>query len=330
MNDLPSYGIFTQNLLMVHTHFTGELSQAYLKRALLLFDRLVFIPIGLGDMGGSDELISKRRWLNRCSGCNDAPVLDTLEKLVLLDRDMVEDVETFRASLWEPDANDLWTGTQSDKFISFSSELVDKDDGVDDKLEMKKFIIGGIDFDYRLFRIINRDFEECTALLTEIHEKAVLATYGDRHSNPDTIIRQIGDLNTFDFAALNWQDIFRLRESGFVTDFRKKVAEWALSFRTADNADDFQNSIANMMEDAKFELIGKVVPNMRQTILGGIGGNLPSPIGVNPISLFSSLKNTVEQHRLKKEFGWLFFIQRCRKETANQRVQWTSAKKSCW
>ena len=318
MKDLPSYGVFTQPVLMMHGHRTGELSQAYLKRALILFERLVFIPVGFGDMGGPDELIGKRQWLARLVAPNGTSALDTLEELVLLDRDLVEDADAFRSSLMDFDTDDLWTGTQSDRFISFVSELVDNDDSIDDKWEMKKFFIGSINSDYRLFRIINRDFAGCTALLSEIHEQAVLATYGERAPNPDAIVRQIADLSTFDFAQLSWQDIFRLRQSGFLTDFRRQIAEWAVTYGQADNLDEFQHSLTQMVEDAKFELIGKIEPNVRETVLAGLGGNLPSPIGVNPISLFGAVKDAVEQHRLKKVFGWLFFVQRCRKVSPNK------------
>ena len=321
MGSLPPYGVFTQPALMMYEHCTGEYSQAYLKRALILFEHLVFIPSGLGDMGGPDQVISKRQWLSRLAARDEPEALDALEALVLLDRDLVDDVDGFRSSLVDSGPDDLWSGTQSDRFISFVDEFVDADEAIDDKLEMKKFFVANIDYDYRLFRLIARDFSECTALLSEIHEQAVLATYGTGTPNPETVVRTLGDLNTFDFAQLPWQDIFRLRQSGFADDFRNKIAEWSVSYAQADDHAAFQRSLKQLIEDAKFQLIGAVEPNVREAVLSGIGGNLPSPIGVNPIGLFGSAKDVAKQTRLKKTFGWLFFIQRCRKEASNNRME---------
>jgi hypothetical protein len=317
MTDIPTHGVFTQPTLMMHTHRTGELSEAYLKRALILFDHLVFIPLGLGNMGGPNEVISKRQWITRLAARNELSAVDRLEEVILLDRDLVKDVEAFQSSLMDSDSGDLWTGTQSDRFIAFVERLVNDDDTIHDKLEMKKFFIGNINYDYRLFRIILRDFDRCTALLSEIHEQAVLTTYGKGTPNPESIIRRVGNLNTFDFAQLSWLNIFRLRESGFVTDFRKKVSEWVISYGMSDDVSAFEQTLARMVDDAKYELIGETEPNVRAAVLSGIGGNLPSPIGVNPISLFGSIRESVRQHRLKKKFGWLFFIQRCRKIASN-------------
>ncbi len=313
MPDIPTYGVFTQPVLMMHGHRTGERSHAYLKRALVLFEKLVFIPEGLGDMGGPDESISKRVWISKVAAADEPDAVKRLEQLILLDRDLVTDVKSFHDSMMDFREDDLWTGIHSDRFVSFVSRLVDDDDSLTDKWEMKKFFIGSIDSDYRLLRAITRDFDDCTALLSEIHEQAVLATFGTPTPNPDSVLRRVADLNTFDFAQLSWSQIFRLRESGFVTDFRKKIAEWVMKYGMSDDLASFQQSLAKMVDEAKYDLIGAVEPNVRGTILSAIGGNLPSPIGVNPISLFGSVRDTMKQHSLKKKFGWLFFIQRCRK-----------------
>lgn len=281
----------------------------------ILFDRLVFFPIGLGPIGTPDAIFTKERilanWLGR-----DVDALADLDKMVMLDHELIQDIDQFYHSLMFTEHDDLWTGESSQAFIEFVKQYVDEKypkDTPGERWELYKTHIGCINSDYRLCQIINRDFDDCSALLTELHERAVLETLRRKPpSSAERISTVIGNLNSFDFGTLSWADIFTLRNSGFVDDYRKQVADWVLAHTGDGSTEGVTQSLEKFIQDSVFELIGATEPRVRETILSGIGGNLPSPVGLNPISVFSAIRDAKNAHSLKSKFGWLYFVQRGR------------------
>ena len=147
-------------------------------------------------------------------------------------------------------------------------------------------------------------------MITELHEKAVLETLSQKTATtPEQVSTVLGDLLSIDFGSLSWSEVFTLRKSGFANDYRDRVAEWALAHQDSD-IDLLTSSLNTFIRDSVFELIGDTEPNLRETILSGIGGNLPSPIIVNPISMFSAARDAKKAHSLKSKYGWLYFVQR--------------------
>jgi len=148
--------------------------------------------------------------------------------------------------------------------------------------------------------------------VTELHERAVLETLSLKSpSSPEQISTVVGNLLSFDFGALSWADIFELRKSGFADDYRSRVADWVLAHQES-NIEDITKALESFIRDSVFNLIGETEPNVRETVLSGIGGNLPSPIVINPISMFSAIRDAKKAHSLKSKYGWLYFVQRGR------------------
>ena len=67
-----------------------------------------------------------------------------------------------------------------------------------------------------------------------------------------------------------------------------------------------------------WQLASDVEPNVRQSLLGAIGSNLPSPIVVNPIGIGLALKEVFESRLRAKKFGHVFFVQKMRTLKTNK------------
>ncbi len=312
--DIPELGVFSPFTLELYLNVTGESPNRFLKRASVIFERLLLFPLGLGDMGGPHELISKERYLSAFTkDCSTD--LNNLCKIVILDKDLIDNVESIYEELNTHEDCDLWMGTEGDKYIKFIENYVNMSVGQNDLIEnweAQKRLIGNIDADCKLFKVIQRNFGECSGLFTELHEGALLYTLSERIGNLANVVTTLSNLSTFDFGDLSWADIFNLRKSEFVKEFRHRLAQWALDYAASPDSVSFQRELTTFITEAKFDLIGDTAPKTRETVLSGIGGNIPFPFLVNPIGVYSSIQSIRHAHTLKNKYGWLFFIQRAR------------------
>jgi len=323
---LPEYGVFSPTTLMIFSSVTGEPAMNLLKRALILFDKLVFFPVGLGDITQKDHFLSKEFVISRYANATRRE-LKYICPNILLDRDLFQDDEKIYEEIYSNDKNDLWGGQNTDKYIKFVDDLVEKqsedDMGMHDKWEEKKFYVANINFEFKLFKVMNKYFEQCSGFFTELHEAAALATFGNIESNPEKTLRILTDINIFDFASLHWKDIFTLRKDQFAQDFRSFIAEWSELYRDNPTEESFQGKISAFIENSNYDFIEKNTPKISRTILSGIASNIPLPLPVNPIGILNALKTTKDEIELKNKFGWLFFIQRARGKMSNNALQGT-------
>ncbi len=317
---VPSLGVFSPYTLMLHQDATGELPDTFFKRAAILFEKLVFFPLGLGSMGESGELISKEAYLRRWFRDTDrTPINDYLD-LFLLDLDVIEDRESFMQQLYTLEQGDLWYGEAGEIFTEWVKKLIDREraeageyrEWAGDEREAFKYYVGNINADYKLLTLASRDLTDSSGLFSELHEAAVLAVHGMRTRTDQTVVKIVSDLNTVDFGALTWGDVFKLRSSGFVHEFRSKLLEWAEEYTDARDVADFEGGLNSFIDDAKFEIIGKSEPAIGKSILAGIAGAVPLPTPINPVGVAMSVVDAAKQRSLKKDYGWLFFIQRAR------------------
>ncbi len=317
--NFPKFGVFSTETLLLHSLATGEHQARFIKRAAILFEKLVLVPLILGgDTKEVDHIMSIEQYLG-----GFFPVQSPLRKeyldLFVLVTDLVSSLKDFYEMLIQPSPHDFWKGEREERFLSFVQNVIRSDFiDVDDPYAIESLpgnFASQIAMDCRLFQIVSQNFDHCSALFSEYHEAAILATLSTKVRSPHKTVTIISDLNTFDFADLSWKDIFILRKSDFVGDFRSRLAEWVLEHSSASDSATFADKVNSFIEEAKFRLIGDTAPALRKTILAGLGGMLPSPFGVNPISLFSTLGGIKREHDLKKKYGWLFLIQRSRQMT---------------
>jgi hypothetical protein len=172
-----------------------------LKRLAIIFDRAVFFPFGLPSMGKPNTTFGKQHFIQQWAG-NEASVRRQLEQIILWDSDLISDVETFYRSFYYgqySQEGELVTDENRESFISFVTNYVDTkyaNKDARDRWNLYKMYAGYIESDHRLFRIVNRDFNNCSALLTDLHELAVLETLKTRTNSPNKISETVGNLYT--------------------------------------------------------------------------------------------------------------------------------------
>ncbi|MBU2641460.1 MAG: hypothetical protein KJ889_06635 [Gammaproteobacteria bacterium] len=115
-----------------------------------------------------------------------------------------------------------------------------------------------------------------------------------------------GGLLVPEFDCLSWDEILELRQDRSVKSFRKAVYELMGSGVPLDDA------LQKRIQEDLWRLAGDVRPNVRQSVLAGIGSNLPSPIFVNPIGVGLAFKEIWDARERENQYGHVFFIQNMR------------------
>ncbi len=311
--DLPEIGVFSPYTLMLHSQVTGENSAQFIKRALILFEKLLIIPTGIS-IGKNDAILTKEKYLFFIDRYSPFCSSKEFHDLFLLDSDLFEDTDKIYEKIWNNEDDDLWSGTHGDTFVDFVSNYVEnvagKDASISEQWGMKKMFIGNISHDIKTLSWVMKTSNKLSGLFSDIHEQAIRATIGSRAPFYNKIVQTTGEINYFDFSQLTWENIMELRKSEFLKIFRNKIIEWTNEYSKEEKPEKYSANLKIFIEDAKFKFIDINSPQTRQSILTGICGNLPSPIIINPISLLSSISDAKKAITLKKDYGWLVFIQR--------------------
>ena len=319
------FGVFTPYSLNSYSETNTDSPVNFLKRNAILFENLVIVPQGIGPLDGTG-IFTKESYLNALS---KEQITDKKEfsKLFLTIDDFVNSEEKRRAFYMpqNPETS-MWTGGNSAQYIQFVKEYVQKKNGYDkpdiQSREHKKeleYYIGTVSMDFQILTESSIAFPNFSGLFSEIHEQAFMATYKKdiNATKEKNVISAIETINHFDFGTLSWNDIVILRKSGFVNDFREKIFEWTEEYKNGVDNNEVEKKIDKFIDDAKFDFIEKRKPNLIKSFLTGILGNIPLPIPLNPISLYSSGEQTLSDKRVNATFGWLLFIQKARKTVMN-------------
>lgn len=115
-----------------------------------------------------------------------------------------------------------------------------------------------------------------------------------------------GGLLIPDFDAFTWDEILELRDDKYVKAFRNAVYVLMGSNTSLDS------SLQQRVQTDLWSLANDVRPNVRQSVLAGIGSNLPSPLLVNPIGISLAWKDIHDNRERDKKYGHIFFIQKMR------------------
>lgn len=116
-----------------------------------------------------------------------------------------------------------------------------------------------------------------------------------------------GGLLVPDFDSFSWDEVLELREDKYVIAFRTAVYE------LMKGGTSFDSALQQKVQADLWGLADDVRPNVRQSILAGIGSNLPSPIVVNPIGVGLALKDISDNRIRENRYGHVFFIQSARR-----------------
>lgn len=111
-----------------------------------------------------------------------------------------------------------------------------------------------------------------------------------------------------DFDAYSWNEILELRNDDNIKAFRMVI------YGLLQKNNNIDRMLFKKILSDLWSLVTDVKPNVRQTILEAIGSNLPSPIGINPIGIATSLRDICEANCLKRKFGHIFFVQQLKEK----------------
>ncbi|QCD61615.1 hypothetical protein [Tenacibaculum maritimum] len=311
------YGIYTIESQLLRSEYYSENPSFFLKRNAILFDKLV-IADG-SEVYGFDKL----HYLNGASK-EDIKNKSDLEKILLSIKDFVSDDNDEKPLNRQFNYEDsMWGGENSSDYIEFVCDYYLKKVGKNSISELGRYeykelqrYIGGISRDFQILSHANEISKDFSALFSEIHEKAFRHTYqNEKRFDKGNVIREIEKINFIDFGCFSWDEIIILRKSEFIKDFRLKIFDWTTDFLKTKDLDKFQSDLNKFITDAKFDFIDRKKPDLKTTSILGILGNIPLPIPVNPVSLVSSAKEIRDEIKIKKDFDWLFFIQKAYKMT---------------
>lgn len=115
-----------------------------------------------------------------------------------------------------------------------------------------------------------------------------------------------GGLLVPDFDNFSWDEVLELREDKYVKAFRIAIYELMKGGASLDDA------LQQKVQADLWELAADMRPKVRQSILAGIGSNLPSPVVVNPIGVGLALRDIRDNRIRENRFGHVFFIQSAR------------------
>lgn len=306
---------------MLYTETNNDNPANLLKRNAILFENLVIVPSGIGRLDGSG-LFSKSGYLNAYSK-EEIKNKKDFEKILLSIEEFTSDEEELK-EFYRPsnDDNSMWFGENSYEYIEFIKKYVQEKLGYDspeiqsrDHKKELEYYIGSISGDFQVLQEASTKFEHFSGLFSEIHEIAFRNTYGKDNIklNHTNVINELEQINHFDFGTLTWDEIIELRKSGFIKDFRENLFTWIQEYQTTSDSAIFQKNLNRFIDDAKFDFIEKKKPNITKTSLLGFIGNLPAIIPVNPIGIANSINDIRNEIKTKKEYGWLFFIQKAYK-----------------
>ncbi len=115
------------------------------------------------------------------------------------------------------------------------------------------------------------------------------------------LLEVLGTEEVGDFGQLPWPQIYELRRSDFIKDFRGHLARVAADPTAPDLILDLNRELRDFATRS-------IPDSMPKTIVKGVLANLPMPLPVNPIGIVESAAEAKEQYDLRKQFGWLFFV----------------------
>jgi hypothetical protein len=108
-------------------------------------------------------------------------------------------------------------------------------------------------------------------------------------------------------GELSWNQIVELRAHPKYEMFRQKCFEVA-ALLDAGHRDDASRLLTDAINTSLRKVALAVRPAIGITAIKGVLGNIPLPIPVNPLSIWSSAESIHREHKLERAHGWLYFV----------------------
>ncbi|WP_405250517.1 hypothetical protein [Dokdonia sp. Asnod3-C12] len=301
----PKFGLFTPYTLRFHTENHKESSSNFLKRSLVLFDQMTYISPRQQDLGFLENII-----------LNDSPKIATeiMTFFRPINNFVSEDFMNEISFSVNPESN-MCYGPNREEFIIFIKNFLTKNFGFDayniktkEEFEILDYYVSAVSADFNFLFQVSKKNKDISALYTELHRDAYTATYQGNSVSAERVLQKVCSINYFDFGKLSWEQIFELKKSDFLNDFRTKFNEWLIEYSELKDEQLFENKINKYIRTSNFAFLTKNKPKLGKSLTTGVLGNIPLPIP-NPISIYTSIEQINKDVKNRKDFGWLFFIQ---------------------
>lgn len=301
------FGLFTPYTLRFHRDYYGEEGSKLIKRNLILFESLTYIA----------PMKQDKEFLSELFATDNTKLLSEMKPYFHPILEFVSEEQISHISFTVDPNTNMWHGPHGDRYDAFVRKHLNMRFGItlENSMEPKNFQI--LDFymsaltsDMNFLLRLSNCNPEISGLFSELHRDAYLATYGNETISSGQVLEKICSLNYFDFGNLTWEQILELKRSHFISDFRKKIDEWLIDFIKTKDEQLFEKNLDRFIKTSQFEFLQQNKPNnIKDGILNALG-EIPMPYGLpNPISIYSSGSQLIKNEILKKDFGWLFFIQ---------------------
>ena len=299
------FGLFTPYTLKFHADYFNESSNNFLKRSLILFDELTYMSPRIKDKNFLEKLIVDK---------NPDIVKQILSNFKPIEEFVDDDFISEISFTVKPESN-MWYGPNSKFFLKFIKDHIREKFGFDpdnyksrNEFEILDYYVTALSADVNFLFQISRKIPEVSALYTELHRDAFFATYNEKSAPPERLLKSIASINYFDFGKLSWKQILELKQSQFVNDFRLKFDEWIEDYEQIGNIESIEKKIDQYIKESNFKFLSENRPLTRLNILSSILENIPTPFP-NPLAVYKTVSQTLDNFQTEKDYGWLFFIQ---------------------
>ncbi len=122
---------------------------------------------------------------------------------------------------------------------------------------------------------------------------------------PFDLFSEIFNYEIQNLDSLTWEQVLETKNHDYFKNFRRKMIDIQNELNKGD-----KNSVFEIVNDIKMtemeELIIKQKPvSTTKSVLKGIASNFPLPIPINPISIYTEVKQIIADRNILKKYGWL-------------------------
>jgi hypothetical protein len=156
---------------------------------------------------------------------------------------------------------------------------------------------------------LHLDSIEPTSIITSEREDALIA---ERLQAQQPVEGFNAFLSTMEsklpnFSDLSWERAIELREHQYLSSFRSKLRAVQQAVKTQ-SASDVASMITDLEGHDLKEIARLTKPSMKSTVVKAVLGNIPLPIPLNPVSVYSSSTEIANARKMTRQFGWLYFL----------------------
>lgn len=127
------------------------------------------------------------------------------------------------------------------------------------------------------------------------------------------ILKDVIEKNLPDFSKMTIKEILELRSEGTISDFRKRIRELSTVAVKTERPIEIRELVDQELMRDLWALAKDVRPNIPVATLRATISNIPLPVP-NPMGIIDSAYSIYEGVKLKRKYGWLFFIAEMREK----------------